>query len=60
MAPKNQRWWLTQDSVERDIEADADVPHGSVADLPRTREGSPEGDSGRREGDGPRRGRRLD
>jgi hypothetical protein len=42
MAPKNQRWWLTEDSVELDIEADADVLYGMVSDLPRMGEWSPE------------------
>src|ERR1051325_11531756 len=42
MAPKNQRWWWTQDSVELDIEADADVLYGMVSDLPRIGEWSPE------------------
>lgn len=42
MAPKNQRWWLTEDSVELDIEADADVLYGMVSDLPRIGEWSPE------------------
>ena len=35
MAPKNQRWWLTEDSVELEMEADADVLYGMVSDLPR-------------------------
>jgi hypothetical protein len=42
VAPKNQRWWLTEDSVELDIEADADVLYGMVSDLPRIGEWSPE------------------
>ncbi len=42
MAPKNQRWWLTEDSVALDIEADADVLYGMVSDLPRIGEWSPE------------------
>ncbi len=42
MAPKNQRWWLTEDSVELDIEAEADVLYGMVSDLPRIGEWSPE------------------
>ena len=42
MAPKNQRWWLTEDSVELDIEADADVLYEMVSDLPRIGEWSPE------------------
>lgn len=51
MAPKNQRWWLTQDSVELDIEADADVLYGMVSDLPRIGEWSPECESVTWEGD---------
>ena len=42
MAPRNQRWWLTQDSVELEIEADAQVLYGMVSDLPRIGEWSPE------------------
>ena len=42
MAPKNQRWWLTEDSVELEIEVDADVLYGMVSDLPRIGEWSPE------------------
>jgi Polyketide cyclase / dehydrase and lipid transport len=42
MAPKNQRWWLTTDRVDLDIEADADVLYGLVSDLPRIGEWSPE------------------
>ena len=42
MAPKNQRWWLTEDSVELDIEADARMLYGLVSDLPRIGEWSPE------------------
>src|SRR5437899_8169762 len=42
MAPKNQRWWLTEDSVELYVEADADVLYGMVSDLPRIGEWSPE------------------
>jgi hypothetical protein len=42
MAPKNQRWWLTTDQVELDIEADASVLYGMVSDLPRIGEWSPE------------------
>ena len=45
MAPRNQRWWLTQDSVELEIEADADVLYGMVSDLPRIGEWSPECES---------------
>jgi hypothetical protein len=42
MAPKNQRWWLTEDSVELVIEADADALYAMVSDLPRIGEWSPE------------------
>jgi hypothetical protein len=42
MAPKNQRWYLTADSVSVDIAADADVLYGMVSDLPRIGEWSPE------------------
>jgi hypothetical protein len=42
MAPKNQRWWLTEDSVELEIAADAHVLYGMVSDLPRIGEWSPE------------------
>ncbi len=42
MAPKNQRWWLTEDHVELIIEADAEVLYDMVADLPRIGEWSPE------------------
>jgi hypothetical protein len=42
MAPKNQRWWLTEDSVAVDIDADAEVLYGMVSDLPRIGEWSPE------------------
>ncbi len=45
MAPKSQRWWLTEDSVEIDIQADADVLYGMVSDLPRIGEWSPECES---------------
>ncbi len=45
MAPKNQRWWLTEDSVELEIEADAGVLYGMVSDLPRIGEWSPECES---------------
>lgn len=51
MATKNQRWWLTQDSVELDIEADADVLYRMVSDLPRIGEWSPECESVTWEGD---------
>jgi hypothetical protein len=42
MTPKNQRWWLTSDSVSLDIDAEADVLYGMVSDLPRIGEWSPE------------------
>ena len=42
MAPKNQRWWLTEDHVEVVVEADADVLYDMVSDLPRIGEWSPE------------------
>jgi hypothetical protein len=45
MAPKNQRWWLTEDSVDLDIEAGADVLYAMVSDLPRIGEWSPECES---------------
>ena len=42
MRPKSQRWWLTEDWVELDIDADAGVLYGMVCDLPRIGEWSPE------------------
>ena len=51
MAPKNQRWWLTQDSVTVEIEAKADVLYDMVSDLPRIGEWSPECESVTWEGD---------
>jgi hypothetical protein len=42
MAPRNQRWWLTEDGVELVIEADADALYRMVSDLPRIGEWSPE------------------
>jgi hypothetical protein len=42
MARKNQRWWLTTDQVELDIDADANVLYRMVSDLPRIGEWSPE------------------
>lgn len=42
MAPKNQRFWLTHDSVSLEIDADADALYAMVADLPRIGEWSPE------------------
>jgi len=40
--PKNQRWWLTEDEIGLEIEADADVLYDMVSDLPRIGEWSPE------------------
>jgi hypothetical protein len=51
MAPKNQRWWLTTDSVELEIDADADRLYGMVSDLPRIGEWSPECETVTWEGD---------
>jgi hypothetical protein len=42
MAPKNQRFWLTSDSVAVTIEADAQLLYEMVSDLPRIGEWSPE------------------
>jgi Polyketide cyclase / dehydrase and lipid transport len=42
MAPKSQRWWLTADSVQLEIKADADALYRMVSDLPRIGEWSPE------------------
>ena len=42
MAPKNQRWWLTEDHVELDIEASADTLYAMISDLPRIGAWSPE------------------
>ncbi len=42
MAPKNQRFWLTEDSVSLDIEADATTLYTMISDLPRIGEWSPE------------------
>jgi hypothetical protein len=42
MGPINQRWWLTQDSVELCIDADAQLLYSMVSDLPRIGEWSPE------------------
>ncbi len=42
MAPKNQRWWLTEDRVSLDIDADADTLYGMISDLTRIGEWSPE------------------
>jgi len=40
--PKNQRWWLTQDSKDIVIRATAQQLYDMVADLPRMGEWSPE------------------
>jgi len=42
MAPKNQRWWLTQDSDSVLIDAPAERIYDLVADMPRMGEWSPE------------------
>ena len=42
MAPKNQRWWLTQDSEQLVIDAAPKRLYDMVADLPRMGEWSPE------------------
>ncbi len=42
MPPKNQRLWLTTDSVSLEIEADAHKLYEMVSDLPRIGEWSPE------------------
>ncbi len=42
MPPKSQRWWLTTDHVDLDIDADATVLYDMVSDLPRIGEWSPE------------------
>jgi hypothetical protein len=51
MAPKNQRWWLTTDHVELDIEASADALYAMISDLPRIGAWSPECESVDWEGD---------
>ena len=51
MAPKNQRWWLTEDSVTLDIDAPAEELYGMVSDLPRIGEWSPECERVEWEGD---------
>ena len=51
MAPKNQRWWLTEDSVALEIDADAGELYGMVSDLPRIGEWSPECERVEWEGD---------
>ena len=42
MAPKNQRWWLTQDSEQIVVNASPERLYDMVADLPRMGEWSPE------------------
>jgi len=42
MPPKNQRWWLTTDSVSVVVDAPADRIYDLVADLPRMGEWSNE------------------
>jgi len=42
MAPKNQRWWLTEDHVELDIAASCEAVCAMVSDLPRIGAWSPE------------------
>ena len=42
MAPKNQRWWLTEDRVSVLVDAPAEHVYDLVADLPRMGEWSPE------------------
>lgn len=42
MPPKNQRWWLTEDSATVLIDAPADTIYDLVADMPRMGEWSPE------------------
>lgn len=51
MAPKNQRFWLTNDSVSIEINADADRLYRMVSDLPRIGEWSPECERVEWEGD---------
>jgi len=51
MAPKNQRWWLTKDSVGMEIAADANTLYEMVSDLPRIGEWSPECEKVEWEGD---------
>lgn len=42
MPPKSQRWWLTTDQVDLEIDADPTVLYDMVSDLPRIGEWSPE------------------
>jgi uncharacterized protein YndB with AHSA1/START domain len=51
MPPKNQRFWLTQDQVELEIKAPAELLYAMVSDLPRIGEWSPECERVEWEGD---------
>lgn len=42
MPPKNQRWWLTEDSTSVLVEASPEKIYDLVADMPRMGEWSPE------------------
>ncbi len=42
MAPKNQRWWLTTDSVSVEVAASAEQVYDLISDMPRMGEWSPE------------------
>lgn len=42
MPPKSQRWWLTTDHVDLEIDGNATVLYDMVSDLPRIGEWSPE------------------
>ena len=61
MPPKNQRWWLTNDSQQIVINAAPARLYDMVADLPRMGEWSPECQSVEWEGDttGPAEGARF-
>src|SRR5207253_73588 len=58
---KNQRWYLTTDSVDVEIAASAERIYGLVADMPRMGEWSPECESVEWTGDsdGPALGARF-
>lgn len=45
MPPRNQRWWLTEDQVGLEIQADAGLLYEMVSDLPRIGDWSPECES---------------
>ena len=51
MPPKSQRWWLTTDQVDLDLDADATVLYDMVSNLPRIGEWSPECESVEWEGE---------